>query len=92
MKKHALGQRYSYFSIVLRGTLLHVVDMVRVEGGTPSSRKCAAKFRSVWGCGPVSGTCDGGVLNLGMIAQTLSANEVHLWQFRSRGDRADRQM
>ena len=48
--KDAAGERFSFLSIVCNGTLFHVVAMVRPGGGTPSSRKCAAKFAASWVC------------------------------------------
>ena len=50
--KDAAGERFSFLSIVCNGTLFHVVVMVLPGGGTPSSRKCAAKFRRAGLPGP----------------------------------------
>ena len=57
----ATGEGSSFLSIVCNGTLFHVVVMVRPGGGTPSSRKCAAKFAAswvAWAGWPVCVTCD----------------------------------
>ena len=64
--KDATGERFSFLSIVCNGTLFLVFVMVRPGGGTPSSRKCAAKFAASWvACTgwPVCVTCDRGVHN-----------------------------
>ena len=64
--KDATGERFSFLSTVCNGTLFHVVVMVRPGGGTPSSRKCAAKFAAswvAWASWPVCVTCDRGVHN-----------------------------
>ena len=77
----AAGERFSFLSIVCNGTLFHVVTMVRPGGGTPSSRKRAAKFAAswvAWAGWPVCVTCDRGVHNRGVFAQTLSAHGVYL--------------
>ena len=79
--KDATGERFSFLSIVCNGTLFHVVVMVRPGGGTPSSRKCAAKFAAswvAWAGWPVCVTCDRGLHNRGIFAQVLSAHEVYL--------------
>ena len=55
--------------------------MVRPGGGTPSSRKCAAKFAAswvAWAGWPVCVTCDRGVHNREVFAQVLSAHGVYL--------------
>ena len=79
--KDEAGERFSFLSIVCNGTLFHVVVMVRPGGGTPSSRKCAAKFAAswvTWAGWPVCVTCDRGVHNRGVFAQVLSAHGVYL--------------
>ena len=50
-------------------------------GGTPSPRKCEAKFAAswvAWAGWPVCVTCHRGVQNRGVFAQVLSAHGVHL--------------
>ena len=79
--KDVTGERFSFLSIVCNGTLFHVVVMVRPGGGTPSSRKCAAKFAAswvAWAGWPVCVTCDRGLHNRRVFAQALSAHGVYL--------------
>ena len=79
--KDAAGERFSFLSIVCNSTLFHVVAMVRPGGGTPSSRKCAAKFAASWVAWAgwlVCVTCDRGVHNWWVFAQVLSAHGVYL--------------
>ena len=90
--KDAAGERFSFFSIVCNGTLFHVVAVVLPGGGTPSSRKCAAKFAAswvAWAGWPVCVTCDRGKHNRGVFAQVLSAHVVYL---RTAGVEAAEQM
>ena len=79
--KDAAGERISFLSIVCNGTLFHVVAMVSPGGGTPSSRKCAAKFAAswvAWAGWPFCVTRDRGVHSRGVFAQVLSAHGVYL--------------
>ena len=74
------SQRYYVLIIVCDGTTLHVVTMVRADGGTPSSGKCLAKCHSAWvnwAGYPVMQACDRGLHNYGSFIKGMPITGVY---------------
>ena len=75
------GTRYSWLSVVCCGTTYHLVMLVRVGGGTPTSRKCIDKFMNhwvKWAGWPEVVTVDRGTHNRGVFTRTLAAHGVYV--------------
>ena len=75
------GTRYSILSIVDVGTRYHQAEIVRHDGGQPTSMKCLQAFLNSWvkwaGL-PTTVTTDRGLHNRGIFARYLAAHSVIL--------------
>ena len=75
------GTRYSWLSIVDCGTTFHIAILIRVGGGTPTSRKCYEKFVQhwvKWAGWPTIVTADRGTHNRGVFSRGLAAHGVYI--------------
>ena len=71
--------RYSFLSVVDRGTCYHAISLVRVGGSQPKSSKCWQKFMEMWVSWagfPKIVTSDRGLHNRGHFSRGLANNGV----------------